>query len=510
MNKFLLLPFAMIISSVVQAQTPTWSDPIAQIVYDNCTKCHRPGQLGPFSLTNYVEASSDADELAEAVLAGEMPPWPANPDYRHFAYEQVLSAEEIEAIVQWAEAGAPSGDLELAPDPPVFPVGSQLETIDLTLQIEPYTLQSNYDEYRWFAIENPFDETIYINTIEVIPGLPELVHHADISYDEGSQSINFDNADPLSGFNNDTGYPNYDYYMNAWMAGGNVVRYPDNWGIEVPPGSHFVFEIHYGPGGQGQTDSTKMNLQFVTDPDNVRPVQPLWLLSGPSSGNLFLPANEVTWFTQQSSTIWSEKSMIAICPHQHMLGDTYKVWMETAEGDSIPLVDIPQWDFHWQMYYYFIYPQYIPEGAVVKSIASFDNTVNNEDNPNNPPQNVWGGPTTTSEMLMVFAIWSNYQPGDEEILMDSTYVPEGITAMVNPLQISLYPNPAVSHVYISTVGKNMAGAAIECSNMMGQTVMTSTFDGGVMRLDLEALPAGPYVVTMKKNNDLWRGRVLKQ
>ena len=510
MYKLLLIVLILFCGIGLHSQTPTWSENIAQIIYDNCSRCHRDGQIAPFELMSYSDAVDNADDITDAVSSGEMPPWPANPEYRHFAYEAILSDDEIQAIVDWVENGTPSGNLAEAPAPPTFPdTGTQLETVDFTVAMEPYTLQYNVDEWRWFAIENPFDYPIYVNAIEVIPGLPELVHHADISYDLSGNTAAFDAMDPLSGFNNDTGYPNYDYYMNAWMAGGNVVRYPEDWGIEVLPNSDFVFEIHYGPGGQGQTDSTKMHLQFVADPENFRSVNPVWLTNGPDDGNLFIPANQVSTFTQQSGVIWSEKSMISICPHQHMLGDSFKVWLETVEGDSIPLVDIPHWDFHWQMYYTFLYPQHIPVGSRVKAMASYDNTSANEDNPNDPPINVWGGPQTTDEMMMVYAIWANYQPGDENLLLDSTYVPVSHPESIIENSIDIYPNPASDHLYVSPFGWETYGAQLSIYNTLGRELMSSTFDGGVQRFDISNLVPGLYFIQMEKGKKLWRKKFVK-
>ncbi|MDZ4822072.1 MAG: T9SS type A sorting domain-containing protein [Flavobacteriales bacterium] len=510
-NIFILL-CAAFFTSILHSQTPTWSEDVAPIIFDNCSKCHHQGQIGPFELMSYDDAVENADDIAEAVSSGEMPPWPANPEYRHFAYEEILSSEEIQTIVDWVQGGTPSGDLDLAPPAPQFPdTGTQLEVIDFTVAMEPYTLQYNTDEWRWFAIENPYDDTVYVNAIEVIPGLPELVHHADISYDLSGYTNYYDNQDPLSGFNNDTGWPNYDYYMNAWMAGGNVVKYPENWGIEVLPNSYFVFEIHYGPGGQGQTDSTKMHLQFVQNPEDVRPVYPSWILNGPSenNGSLYIPANEISWFTQESGVIWSEYSIISICPHQHMTGDSYKVWLETMEGDSIPLIDIPEWDFHWQMYYTFLYPQHVPAGSKFKAIASYDNTVNNEDNPNDPPQDVWSGNQTTDEMMMTFVIWAPYEEGDEDLLMDSTYVVSANEILMeNPL--SIYPNPAINHIYISPPGVDARGSTVQFINLFGDVVMEEIFDGGVDRYDITGLSPGVYVIQINNGKMGWRGKLVKQ
>jgi hypothetical protein len=496
---FLLLFFA----SEAVAQF-TWSQDIAPILYDHCVHCHREGQIGPFPLITYDDAFTVAEGIAQQVIAGTMPPWPANPEYRHFAYENILTDEEITKISLWVSSGAAMGDPDLAPEVPQFAEGSQLDEIDLVVEIEPYQLQYNSDEVRWFTIENPFNETIYVNAIEVIPGLPEFVHHADLSYDLSGTSALYDDEDPVSGFNGNTGYPNYDYYMNAWMAGDNVMKYPDGWGIEVLPGSHFVIEIHYGAGGQGQVDQTRMNLKLIDNPENVRPVYASWLTNGPDQDGAYIPANEVTWYTQLSSTFWQERSLLTICPHQHMVGSSYKVWLETLEGDSIPLIDIPHWDFHWQMYYTFLYPQHAPVGSRVKAMASYDNTENNEHNPNDPPENVYWGPATTDEMMMVFSTWTPYQEGDENLLQDSTYVSlyEGVYIDTG---LAVYPNPAVDHIYISS---NATGSLIEIVDIHGKLVLSKSECSSMERLDITSLETGVYYVRQYKGEMLGSCRLL--
>ena len=35
-----------------------YSEHIAPIIYEKCTSCHRPGEIAPFSLTNYEEVAA--------------------------------------------------------------------------------------------------------------------------------------------------------------------------------------------------------------------------------------------------------------------------------------------------------------------------------------------------------------------------------------------------------------------------------------------------------------------
>lgn len=49
-----LLIFITLISGI-KAQTPTWSENIAPIIYSNCTKCHHPGGLGTGSFLEFAD-----------------------------------------------------------------------------------------------------------------------------------------------------------------------------------------------------------------------------------------------------------------------------------------------------------------------------------------------------------------------------------------------------------------------------------------------------------------------
>ncbi|MFI5219402.1 MAG: T9SS type A sorting domain-containing protein [Bacteroidia bacterium] len=484
----------------VSAQTPDWSTVIAPIIYKNCSSCHHNGGIGPFPLMSYSHAVMASWNIKIKVTNKEMPPWPADPTYRHFAYEALLDSSEIAAISDWVDNGMPLGDTTLAPAPPVFSqTGSLLDTINMTLQIPPYTLQYNTDEYRYFAMHSGFTDTVYVSKIEVIPGLSQAVHHADIHYDLTGQSFYNDSVTPLPGF---SGGVVSSYYMNAWMGGGNIVEYPPNWGILVPPGADFVFEIHYGPGHVGQTDTTKMNLRFITNGSVVRPIHVGWLLNNPipSQGPLVLPPNVITSFNQMSAPMPIDRSLISVCPHMHLLGKSYRVWYISLTGDSVPLVNIPQWKFHWQKYYMFQHVQKIPAGARIYSEASYDNTVNNPFNPNNPPITVYNGPTTEDEMLMTYFIWANYMPGDENILLDTTLLTSVPNNFVSAQQetFQLYPNPAHDYFFLDAVFSENIAAELRLVNAFGQLLEKRNVKGNQIheQLDVTGYPDGIYFAVL--------------
>lgn len=507
------LPLLLAIASVpsAAAQEPVWSPDVASIIYTKCAHCHHDGGIGPFSLMSYSDVVAQGNAVAHAVQTRHMPPWPADPAYRSYAYQNALTQEEIDAIVDWVNFGVPLGDLDLEPAPPVFgPEGSLLDTIHHVVAIEPYTLQFNTDEYRWFVLPTNFPDTVFVNGLEVIPGLKAVVHHADISYDATGISAALDAQDPLPGFNSSTGSPYYSYYMNAWQPGGNPLNYPPDWGIPIPPGADLVLEIHYGPGAQGQTDSTRMNLRFVTAPGPVRRVRVGWTLhdSPPVliDGPLMIPANTIRTF-HQVFTLPNDRSYLSICPHMHQLGKSYKVWAVVPGGDTIPLVNIPQWMFHWQLYYTFQQVQVLPAGTVLMSEGVYDNTIFNPYNPNMPPQHVYHGPTTADEMFLCYFIWANSKPGDEHIVLDSTLVTQLPEASLGMAALALFPNPTLGMVHFAVpghVGPRVHGVVRDgTGRVVLETTLHRAHDEHFFRQDLEQLAPGIYTVELAKGE--WRG-----
>jgi hypothetical protein len=100
----------------------------------------------------------------------------------------------------------------------------------------------------------------------------------------------------------------------------------------------------------------------------------------------------------------------------HLLGKSWMVYATSSDNqDTIPLISIPQWDFHWQGMFTFPALLKIPGGYTIHAIGEYDNTTNNIDNPFSPPETMTWGEFTTEEMFIVFAQFVFYQEGDENL-----------------------------------------------------------------------------------------------
>ena len=173
-----LLALAALASTMqaVHAQGVTWAQHIAPLMYTKCTSCHHPGGLAPFSLMNYQDAVDKKLMVVNATSSGEMPPWPPDPNYRHYKDERLLTNAQVNMINTWVSNGTPQGDMNTAPVPPVYTNGSVLPSVDLTVQIPTYTVPNiNGDMYRCFTIPTNLLQDKYITGVEVIPGNPSIV-----------------------------------------------------------------------------------------------------------------------------------------------------------------------------------------------------------------------------------------------------------------------------------------------------------------------------------------------
>ena len=97
----LLLPGLAGAQNRPAAATPTFSKDVAPIFYKNCTGCHRPGEIGPFSMLTYTEARPWVKAIASQVANGTMPPWHADPAHGTFINDRRLSEAETSSKVKY-------------------------------------------------------------------------------------------------------------------------------------------------------------------------------------------------------------------------------------------------------------------------------------------------------------------------------------------------------------------------------------------------------------------------
>ena len=510
-----LLIFITLISGI-KAQTPTWSENIAPIIYSNCTKCHHPGGLGTGSFLEFADVVARKNSIKYQVENKIMPPWPGDPSYRHYAEERVLEQSEIDAIVNWTNNGTPEGGKSKAPAKPVYNSNSKIGTYDLKVKIPTYTsTASTSDIYRCFSIPTNLPANKYIAAVEIIPGNPKIVHHVLVFQDTTATTNNLDKADPMPGYTNFGGTgSNSSVLIAPYVPGAEPVIFPTGTGVKLFKNANIILQIHYPAGTDTEKDSTYLIIRFTTQP-SVREVfiAPILNHYNISNGPFAIAKDQVKTF-YQSYTVPKDVTLLSVMPHMHLIGKSTKVFAKPATGDTIPLVRINDWDFHWQGQYRFQYLQKITSGTKIQSIVTYDNTASNPNQPSNPTKAVTLGEATTSEMMLTYFYYMYYQSGDEKILQDSSLLKAGIFKP-SIQKFMIHPNPVKDVLY---TGFNLQDATIQIIDNLGRVVLEKNYKDFIrpaynletMAMDVKNLHSGIYSVLITTGNKIYQSKFIKE
>ena len=374
----LLLAFSMPVWSAA-ADDVVYTRDVAPILLRSCVHCHRPGEIAPMSLLSYSETRPWAKSIQKAVTTREMPPWFADEAHGTFSNDPSLSQAEIQTINRWVMAGAPEGDPTLMPELPVFTEGWQLGEPDYIFELPTVEVPADGPD----LLPNPMirlevPERRWVRAVEVRPSDPEVNHHQVIFMsDFRSQQAN-------ERFN----------ILAVWAAGTAPVVFPEGTGRWVKPGDMLVVNQHYHPNGkEARTETRRVGLYFGEgEPDSVITA----VLAGTMDFNI--PAGESDWELRARHTMKSEADIISYFPHMHLRGKAMQFIAHYPDGKQETLIDVPGYDFDWQLFYYLQEPKRLPAGTEIEVIARYDNSANNEANPD-PTRDVGFGLNSTDEMM---------------------------------------------------------------------------------------------------------------
>lgn len=507
---FLVVQTAVLFPVKLQAQTATWADNIACILYTRCTGCHNSNGIAPFPLITYNDALAKSTLIKVNVNQGLMPPWPPDPEYQTYAHERVLSQEEIDLINDWVDNGSPQGNLANAPSAPVYTGAAQITSPDLSVIMQTYTVPViASDLYRCFVIQNVTSVDKFITAMEVLPGNSNIVHHVLVYADTAQTCINLDLLDPDPGYTSFGGIgSNSASLVGAWVPGTQPYYLPANMGIQLKANSHIILQVHYPLGSSGETDSTRINMVLTTNlaTRNVFIVPILNHSTTLVNGPLFIPADSVKTFYEQF-TVPFPVTVLSVAPHMHLIGTSFLSYGVTAIGDTIKLIDIPEWDFHWQGAYFFRQPIKIPAGTTLYAEAVYDNTLNNPHNPSNPPIDVSLGEATTDEMMLEYFYFLLYQNGDENIVVDTSTTVQTYNncdfslGVINPPgvnnQLTVYPNPANDVINVLLPAAQVFDVLI--ADVAGKTVLEFENINGGLEIKTISLEQGSYFIEAKNS-----------
>jgi hypothetical protein len=380
-----------------QDRTVTFSRQIAPILYRHCAPCHRPGQTAPFPLLSYPDAAPRAAAIAAAVASRAMPPWKADPQPHRFEGERRLTETEIKLLSTWARNGAPLGDPNLLPSPPVFSDDPTLGPPGLTLRMsQPFAIPaSGGDLYQCFVLPVALERDRWVRAIEFRPDNRSALHHALVFADTSGTARRRATED-RSG----TAYPCFGIpgflpaaSYGGWSPGMTPLPYPEGTAFRLPKGADVVLQLHYHPTGKPERDQSSVRFYF-TDTAPTRGLMDVAL----GSRRIDIPAGEARYVVRDHFTLPVAVELTGVIPHAHYICRRMRGWAILPGGRRVNLITIRDWDFNWQHHYRYKKPLVLPAETRLEMEFVYDNSAANPRNPNSPPQRVQWGPGSTDEM----------------------------------------------------------------------------------------------------------------
>ncbi|RPG16598.1 MAG: hypothetical protein CBB69_007990 [Phycisphaera sp. TMED9] len=380
-------------------RTPTWHGSISRLFDVHCVGCHQAGGIGPFPLDVEAEARANAGMIARQVAAGLMPPWFAEPvepvegpGHSPWLNDRSLTAEEREAIVTWARNGRPSGEPGRHPRRVVSErprLGAAAEwtigTPDLIIPIpeEIAIPAEGYLDYVNIAIDPGFDEDRWVEAWELIPTALDAVHHVLIFMKEPGRRL--DQGGYLAAYV--PGYRSIDYGDPRVARGRSIAK-------RIPAGAQLVFQLHYTPNGLATSDRTRLGLRFADRPPEIEVVT-----ASASNRRFKIPPGAPAHPVEAVVTLPRDVEILTLLPHMHLRGRSFRYELESPEGVRSTMLDVPRYDFNWQLNYVYREPLAIERGSRIIASATFDNSEGNPANPD-PTDTVRWGDQTYEEMMI--------------------------------------------------------------------------------------------------------------
>jgi len=398
-SEFICFHLWLAISSFARA-SPSFAHDIAPIVYEKCAPCHHPGGAAPFSLVTYADVKKRAAQIAAATRTGFMPPWLPEKGYSDFADDHRLTVEQIATIAAWARTGAPEGPPGEIPMPPVFNDEWELGKPDLILTaVSSFELPAAGRDIYWNFIFTPgVAERRWIRAIEIRPGQPRVVHHANLLVDrEGSARLQ--ETAPGKGF------PGMDLMITRspfdpdghflfWKPGNTPHVEPEGFAWRLEPRDALVLNMHLQPSGKREEVRPSLGLYFTAQPQTKFPL----LIQLEDDAALDIPVGVSDFPIADDFKLPLDVDVLAVYPHAHYLGKLLEAWATLPDGSRKWLVRIPNWDQNWQAVFYYHEPLFLPKDSIIHMRYHYDNSSDNPRNPNHPPKRVLAGNQATDEM----------------------------------------------------------------------------------------------------------------
>ncbi len=369
------------------ANPPTYHREISRIVQANCLECHRTGGIAPFALETPADLIEHAGMIKKQIARGAMPPWFAAPEqsgaHAVFANDRSLPETDKAALLAWLDSDRALGSPNEAPRPRVFPDGWTIGQPDAVFQLpQPVAVKAEGTmPYQFRVVETSFPEDRWVRGYEIAPTAREVVHHVIVKVHAKGASVT-DREEGADGF------------FAAYVPGNSSRVLPDGFAKRLPAGAKISFQIHYTPNGKTTEDQLKIGLLFAKEPPKYEVH-----VAAVAHPRINIPPGAANHVEAKEQRVPFNMNVTAFMAHMHVRGKAFKYELVSADGKTETLLDIPRYDFNWQLQYDYAQPKLLPRGSTLRITAVFDNSAGNPANPD-PNKTVRWGPQTADEMMI--------------------------------------------------------------------------------------------------------------
>ena len=369
----------------------TFNKDVAPILQKNCQGCHRPGEVAPMSFLTYKDVRPWAKSIREVTMRRQMPPWFADPKHGDFSNNASLPQEDIDTLAAWAESGAREGDAKDLPPNPKFIDGWNIGQPDLVLTMaEEFNVPAEgVIPYKYFSVQTNFSEDRYVQFAEIRPGDRRHVHHVIIGVRFPGQAPQGQRGEGPRPSDEDS-----DGRLVGWAPGEAPLMLRPGQAKLVKKGSVLSFQVHYTTNGETGKDKTGVGLIF-----SKVPVEKRVITAGAIARNLVIPAGEPNYESTGTFTFKEDSHIDSLHPHMHFRGKDFQYRLVYPDGTSKILLEVPHYNFAWQLTYFLRGPVAAPKGSRLEALAHHDNSANNKFNPD-PTKEVHWGEQTWDEMMI--------------------------------------------------------------------------------------------------------------
>ncbi|TNE49811.1 MAG: hypothetical protein EP343_10565 [Deltaproteobacteria bacterium] len=367
------------------------------ILEAKCQNCHTPGNIGPFPITSFKEASQFKSAIRDSIQAHRMPPWKPDDSCNEYKDSIGMTEQERKILIDWIDQGAAEGDPTSYKKPEIPKAPEFRNDVEVKLP-EPYVPKQKPDDYRCFIIDWPKKTDTYVTGYRVVADNKETAHHLIAfvippslvdtfqKYDDAEEGTGYTcyGGPTGKGGGNNIGTFTKLRWVGAWAPGIDTRQFSEDGsvGIKIPAGSKIVVQMHYNvTSNDPKPDQSSIQFQVADKVEKEATIQPFADPSWVVGQTMPIPAGSVGTEHSFVTGLSSSRTVLlhGVGLHMHTRGLSASVVVERKEtDDKVCAIRIKKWDFNWQNSYSLKEPIEVRPGDKVRLTCTWDNSAENQ------------------------------------------------------------------------------------------------------------------------------------